>query len=31
MTYILYRVLRRLPRPVMVALLVVLMTALARA
>jgi hypothetical protein len=31
MTYILYRVLRRMPRPVLVALLVVLMTALARA
>jgi len=31
MTYILYQVLRRLPRPVMVAVLVLLMTALARA
>jgi hypothetical protein len=31
MTYVLYRVLRRMPRPVLVALLVVLMTALARA
>jgi hypothetical protein len=31
MTYILYRVLRRVPRPALVALLVVLLTALARA
>jgi hypothetical protein len=31
MTYFLYRALRRMPRPVLVALLVVLMTALARA
>lgn len=31
MTYILYRVLRRMPRPVLLALLVMLMTALARA
>lgn len=31
MTYILYRVLRQRPRPVLVALLVVLMTAWARA
>jgi hypothetical protein len=31
MTYILYQVLRRLPRPAMVAILVLLMTALARA
>jgi hypothetical protein len=31
MTYIVYRVLRRMPRPLLVALLVVLMTALARA
>jgi len=30
MTYILYRVVRRMPRPMLVAWLVVLMTALAR-
>jgi hypothetical protein len=31
MTYIVYRVLRRMPRPLLVVLLVVLMTAVARA
>ena len=31
MTYILYHILRRIPRPLLVALLVVLMSGLARA
>ena len=31
MTYILYHVIRRLPRPMLVGLMVVLLTALARA
>ena len=31
MTYMVYRLLRRLPRPVLVGLLVVLLTAVARA
>jgi hypothetical protein len=31
MTYILYHILRRMPRPLLVALLVVLMSGLARA
>ena len=31
MTYMLYHVMRRLPRPMLVALMVVLLTAIARA
>ncbi len=31
MTYMLYRILRRLPRPLLLGLLVVLLTAVARA
>jgi hypothetical protein len=31
MTYIVYKVLRRLPRPLLVGLLVILLTAVARA